>query len=109
MAADSARARALVHTDPVVVPLQVALDALADPVRRSILRDLAGHDDRTRACGTIDLPVTKATRSHHFAGLRAAGLIEQRDEGARRLNRLRRPEFDQAFPGLLAATIDRAD
>ena len=36
-------------------------------------------------------------------------LIEQRDEGTRRLNRLRRPEFDQAFPGLLAATIDRAD
>lgn len=109
MAAESARARALVHTEPVEVPLQVALDALADPVRRSILRDLAGHEDWTRACGTFDLPVTKATRSHHFAVLRAAGLIEQRDEGARRLNRLRRPEFDQAFPGLLAATIDRAD
>ncbi len=109
MAVDSARARALSHADPGEVSLQAALDALADPVRRMILRDLAAHDDWTRACGTFDLPVTKATRSHHFSVLRAAGLIEQRDEGARRLNRLRRPEFDTAFPGLLAATIDRAD
>ena len=109
MSVDSARARTLSHVNPAEVPLQAALDALADPVRRSILRDLATHDDWTRACGTFDLPVTKATRSHHFAVLRSAGLIEQRDVGARRLNRLRRPEFDQAFPGLLAATIDRAD
>ncbi|CAM5337481.1 Transcriptional regulator OS=Streptomyces antimycoticus OX=68175 GN=SSPO_054850 PE=4 SV=1 [Streptomyces antimycoticus] len=33
--------------------------------------------------------------------LRAAGLIEQRDMGPKRVNRLRRPEFDQRFPGLL--------
>ncbi|MET9310602.1 helix-turn-helix domain-containing protein [Kribbella sp. NPDC003505] len=109
MPVESARARTLTHADPAEVPLQVALDALADPVRRSILRDLAVHDEWTRACGTFDLPVKKATASHHFAVLRSAGLIEQRDEGARRLNRLRRAEFDSAFPGLLAATIDRAD
>jgi DNA-binding transcriptional ArsR family regulator len=108
MAVETARARTLSHVDPAEVPLQTALDALADPVRRSILRDLAAHDDWTRACGTFDLPVKKATASHHFAVLRSAGLIEQRDEGARRLNRLRRPEFDAAFPGLLSATIDRA-
>ncbi|GAA1119112.1 helix-turn-helix domain-containing protein [Kribbella jejuensis] len=109
MAVETARARTLTHADPAGVPLQAALDALADPVRRSILRDLAAHDDWTRACGTFDLPIKKATASHHFAVLRSAGLIEQRDEGARRLNRLRRAEFDAAFPGLLAATIDRAD
>jgi len=103
----SARARSLTHAEPAEVSLQVALEALADPVRRAILRDLAGHPDWSRACGTFELSVTKATRSHHFAVLRAAGLIEQRDEGARRLNRLRRAEFDAAFPGLLGATIDR--
>ncbi|WP_432927065.1 ArsR/SmtB family transcription factor [Microbispora sp. CA-135349] len=81
--------------------LQTALDAVADPVRRAIIRELAGHPDWTRACGTFDLPVSKATRSHHFAVLREAGLIEQRDEGARRFNRLRRPEFDAEFPGML--------
>ncbi|MFC8719601.1 ArsR/SmtB family transcription factor [Kitasatospora sp. NPDC057198] len=97
----SARTRSLTHVHPAEVPLQDALDAVGDPVRRAILRELAGAPDWTRACGTFDLPVTKATRSHHFAVLRAAGLVEQRDEGPRRLNRLRRPEFDRRFPGLL--------
>lgn len=97
----SLRSSRLTHTDPASVSLQDALDALSDPVRRAILRELAATPDWERACGTFDLPVTKATRSHHFAVLRAAGLVEQRDEGARRLNRLRRPEFDIRFPGLL--------
>ncbi|WP_235487202.1 ArsR/SmtB family transcription factor [Streptomyces roseoverticillatus] len=81
--------------------LSDALTALADPVRRAIVKELAGGPDWSRACGTFDLPVTKATRSHHFAVLRQAGVVEQRDVGSRRLNRLRRPEFDAAFPGLL--------
>lgn len=55
--------------------------------------------------GTFELPVSKATRSHHFSVLRAAGLIEQRDDGPRRLNRLRREEFDHAFPGLLGLVL----
>lgn len=105
----SARARGLTHTHPRDVSLQDALTAVADPVRRTILRELAGHPEWTRACGTFDLPVTKTTRSHHFAVLRAAGLIEQRDEGARRLNRLRRPEFDDAFPGLLDLVLAEND
>ncbi|HZE31289.1 MAG TPA: helix-turn-helix domain-containing protein [Actinoallomurus sp.] len=99
------RRRNLVHTDPADVALQDALDALTDPVRRSILRELAGEPDFTRACGTFDLPVSKATASHHFAVLRAAGLLEQLDKGARRLNRLRRSEFDARFPGLLALVL----
>ncbi len=33
--------------------------------------------------------------------LRNAGLLEQRDEGSRKVNRLRRAEFDARFPGLL--------
>jgi DNA-binding transcriptional ArsR family regulator len=99
------RRRNLVHVDPADVELQDALDALTDPVRRSILRELAGEPDFTRACGTFDLPVSKATASHHFAVLRAAGLLEQLDKGARRLNRLRRSEFDARFPGLLALVL----
>jgi len=101
----TARSRALTHADPAEVSLQRALEALADPVRRAILLDLDAHHDWERACGTFDLPVTKATRSHHFAVLRTAGLIEQRDEGPRRLNRIRAAEFDAAFPGLLDAVL----
>ncbi|MFF2128864.1 hypothetical protein ACFVW1_26435 [Streptomyces olivochromogenes] len=55
------RTRNLVHVDPTEVSLQSALDALSDPVRRSILRECAGEPDFSRACGTFDLPVSKAT------------------------------------------------
>jgi DNA-binding transcriptional ArsR family regulator len=104
----SARSRNLTHTDPDQVTLQSALDALADPVRRLIVKDLASAPDWSRACGTFDLPVSKATRTHHFTVLRAAGLIEQRDEGPRRLNRLRRAEFDRCFPGLIDLVVGEA-
>jgi DNA-binding transcriptional ArsR family regulator len=101
---------ALDHTNPDDVPLQAALDALADPVRRAIVRRLAHDPEVTRACGEFDLPVAKATASHHFAVLRRSGLIEQVEVGNRRLNRLRREEFDARFPGLLAVVLaDESD
>ncbi|MFI6478956.1 ArsR/SmtB family transcription factor [Nonomuraea sp. NPDC050663] len=102
----SNRARSLNHTSPVEVSLQAALDALGDPVRRRIVRELASQPDWTRPCGTFThLPVAKSTLSHHFSVLRNVGLLEQRDEGARRLNRLRAAEFDERFPGLLALVL----
>ncbi|MEV0531044.1 helix-turn-helix domain-containing protein [Kitasatospora sp. NPDC050463] len=101
----SRRARGLEHTDPSEVTLQEALQVLADPVRRAIVRELAACADWSRACGTFELGVSKATRSHHFTVLRQSGLVEQRDAGARRYNRLRRAEFDALFPGLLALVL----
>ncbi|MCZ4120764.1 ArsR/SmtB family transcription factor [Streptomyces sp. H39-S7] len=89
------------HTHPEDVPVLAALAALADPVRLQLVRELAGSGDWERSCGTFDVPVGKAALSHHFAVLRTAGLIEQRDQGPKRVNRLRRAEFDQRFPGLL--------
>lgn len=88
-------------THPDEVDLQTALAALADPVRRSIVRQLAAVPDWSLACGTLDVPVAKATSTHHFLVLRNAGLLDQRVEGTRRLNRLRRSEFTARFPGLL--------
>jgi DNA-binding transcriptional ArsR family regulator len=55
------------------------------------------------------LPVTGGTVSHHFATLRAAGLSEQRADATRRLNRLRRQEFDERFPGLLALVVNEPE
>ena len=92
-------------THPDDVSLQSALEALADPVRRSLLRQLAQVPDWTLRCGEFDLGVSKATSSHHFAVLRAAGLLEQRDSGTRRLNCLRRSEFQARFPGLLELVL----
>ncbi|MEV6796082.1 helix-turn-helix domain-containing protein [Streptomyces sp. NPDC051320] len=93
------------HTHPDDVPLLTALAALADPVRMRLVRELAGAEDWSRACGSFDVHVRKAALSHHFTVLRGAGLVEQRDDGARRFNRLRRGEFDARFPGLLELVL----
>ncbi|MDA0634566.1 ArsR/SmtB family transcription factor [Nonomuraea sp. CA-218870] len=84
--------------------LQRVLEALVDPVRRSIVAqlDAAGEDI---ACGAFDISVSKSTATHHFKVLREAGLIRQYYVGTSRLNALRRTEMDQAFPGLLDAVI----
>ncbi|GHC71182.1 ArsR/SmtB family transcription factor [Streptomyces flavofungini] len=94
-----------VHARLADVTVQEALAALADPVRMRLVRELASSPEWTRACGSFDVPVGKAALSHHFAALRAAGVVEQRDEGARRVNRLRRAEFDARFPGLLELVL----
>jgi DNA-binding transcriptional ArsR family regulator len=82
------------------------LRALADPLRRGVIVELAaaptGHE---RACASFDLPVTKSTKTHHWRVLREAGLILQRDAGNGTFVRLRRPEFEQRFPGLLDTVI----
>ncbi|OLT33241.1 transcriptional regulator [Actinomadura sp. CNU-125] len=100
----SERERVPPHPDVRTVPLQRVLDALVDPVRRLIVGELdaAGRD---LACGAIDLPVSRSTATHHFHVLREAGLIRQYYVGTSRMNALRRDEFDEAFPGLLAALI----
>lgn len=87
------------------IDLQTALTALADPVRRSIIRQLAAVPEWSLACGMFDLPIEKATSTHHFAVLFQAGLLEQRSVGTRKLNRLKREEFDQRFPGLLDLVV----
>jgi DNA-binding transcriptional ArsR family regulator len=80
------------------------LQALADPARLEIVRGLL--DEELRACGTFtDLGLSPSTLSHHFKVLREAGLIETEVDGRRRLNRLRRRELDEAYPGLLDAVL----
>ncbi|GAA0951111.1 helix-turn-helix transcriptional regulator [Actinocorallia libanotica] len=93
------------HPDIHTISLQQVLEALVDPVRRQIVNELyAAPQDL--ACGTIDLPVSKSTATHHFHVLREAGLIRQYYVGTSRMNALRREEFDEAFPGLLQALVD---
>ena len=87
-----------------VLELAVVLQALADPVRLTILAALAEHGEVR--CGGMELPVTKSTASHHFRVLRDAGVIETRGEGKHRINSLRREELDECFPGLLDAVLE---
>ncbi len=84
------------------VDLGQVLRALADPLRRQVVAELATDPaDAERACSSFPMPVTKSTKTHHWRALREAGLIVQRDAGNGTFVRLRRAEFEQRFPGLL--------
>lgn len=93
----------LPEPDTSTIELTVVLQALADEGRLTIVRELAAQGEA--ACGTIDLGVSKATRSHHFKVLRESGLTRTRTEGTRRWVSLRRDDLDERFPGLLDALL----
>ncbi|MCX4986125.1 ArsR family transcriptional regulator [Streptomyces sp. NBC_00250] len=90
------------HPDVSEFDLQQVLEALVDPVRRSIVAQLDAGDADI-ACGGFDISVSKSTATHHFKVLREAGLIRQHYAGTSRMNTLRRADMDEAFPGLLDA------
>jgi DNA-binding transcriptional ArsR family regulator len=83
------------------IELADVLHALSDPARLEIVRALAAEGERQ--CGSFDLGLTKATRSHHFKVLREAGLTHTRVEGTARYVTVRREDIDARFPGLLDA------
>ena len=91
--------------DSITLPGVMA--ALSDPVRVQILCALAVRGELS--CGTFELAISKATRSHHLRVLREAGLTHTRADGTRRLVSLRREELDARFPGLLDAVLSAAE
>ena len=93
------------HLDEMT--LAAVMAALSDPMRVAIVRQLAAEGERT--CGTFDLGISKATRSHHFRVLREAGITLTRPEGTHRYVSLRRDELDERFPGLLDAVLAAAE
>src|SRR3982751_4765622 len=87
--------------------LAAVMAALSDPVRVAIVRELGARGES--ACGTFELGVSKATRSHHFKVLREAGLTPTRAEGTHGIVALRREDVDARFPGLLGAVLSAAE
>jgi DNA-binding transcriptional ArsR family regulator len=83
--------------------LTTILQALGDPVRLRIVRELAATGEQV--CGAMDLGISKSTRSHHFKTLREAGITETRVEGTHRHLSLRRDDLEARFPGLLDAVL----
>jgi predicted transcriptional regulator len=81
--------------------LHVVLQALSDPCRMTIVRQLLQSKGRALACSEVELDVAKATRSHHFEVLRAAGIIHTEMAGTKCMTSLRRAELAKRFPGLL--------
>jgi DNA-binding transcriptional ArsR family regulator len=83
--------------------LTTILQALGDPVRLTIVRALAASGEQV--CGSMELGISKSTRSHHFKTLREAGITDTRVEGTHRHVSLRRDDLEARFPGLLDAVL----
>ena len=95
----------LTHPRRSDLRIEAVLQALADPIRLRIVRELARIGCDGVACGTIELPVTKSTRTHHLRILREAGVIHVRPAGTSRITTLRRDDLDARYPGLLDSIL----
>jgi DNA-binding transcriptional ArsR family regulator len=94
--------------DRDAIRLVDVLHAFADPVRLQLLRILVESDGAV-PCGQIQLPVGKATASHHLKVLREAGVVWAREEGTRRYYSIRRDDLEARFPGLLDSVLHAED
>lgn len=95
--------RELFHPGADQLCLSAVLNALGDPIRLQILKNLAGKSETTCASCNIDLP--KSALSHHFKVLREAGLINARIEGKQRFLSIRYDDLEKRFPGLIHSII----
>ena len=93
--------KAYSHPELRDTSLQTVMQAFSDPCRIAIVRELLRAEGRPLACNEVQLKISKATRSHHFEVLRAAGIIRTETEGTKCMTSLRRKELDKRFPGLL--------
>ena len=82
------------------------LQALADPVRLEIVRQL--NTEGEKACGSFGIDMPKSSLSHHFRVLREAGVIASESQGTVIMNRLQQSELETRFPGLLESILDAA-
>jgi DNA-binding transcriptional ArsR family regulator len=91
---------------PALADIQLVevLQALADPVRLRIVRELAEADGPI-ACHEFAIPVAKSTGSHHLKVLREAGIVTAQVDGTRKFHTLRRADLDDRFPGLLDSVL----
>ena len=84
---------ASIQTDPDVRFLQ----ALADPVRLSIIRQIAACDDAVCACDFVECcTVSQPTISHHLKVLREAGVVSSERQGTNIIYSLA-PDFEQRW------------
>jgi DNA-binding transcriptional ArsR family regulator len=93
--------------DLETVDVLTVLQALSDPVRLEMVRQLAGcpAEDGLQ-CGQMRLPVKKAAASHHLKVLWEAGVVDAEKQGVYKIISLRRAELDRRFPGLLDSVLE---
>jgi DNA-binding transcriptional ArsR family regulator len=92
--------------DLATIDVLTVLQALSDPVRLQIVRQLASAEaPNGLMCHQIELPVTKSTASHHLKTLSHAGITAEREAGTCKYVWLRRDELNRRFPGLLESVL----
>jgi DNA-binding transcriptional ArsR family regulator len=79
----------------VVVPIDAALKALAEPRRREILRLVWSREMPATAIADHFREVTRPAVSQHLGVLKTAGLVTERRDGTRRLYRARPAEIEK--------------
>jgi DNA-binding transcriptional ArsR family regulator len=87
-------------------PLVAVLQALSDPVRLELVRQL--DQDGEKACGSFGIDMPKSSMSHHFGILRKAGVLSFEKKGSLTMNRLEREYLDASFPGFLDSVLAAA-
>jgi DNA-binding transcriptional ArsR family regulator len=80
------------------IELVEVLQALADPVRLQIVRELAAADGPI-ACHEFAIPVAKSTGSHHLKVLREAGVVVSERQGTNIVYSLS-PDFARRWAGI---------
>ena len=99
------------HQPPDLDEIDVltVLQALSDPVRLEMIRQLAScPPEDGLQCGQMRLPVKKAAASHHLKVLWEAGIVEGEKQGVYKLISLRREALNRRFPGLLDSVLQAA-
>jgi ArsR family transcriptional regulator len=76
------------------------LQALADPVRLSIVRQIAACNDAVCACDFVECcTVSQPTISHHLKVLREAGVVSSERQGTNIIYSLA-PDFERRWAGI---------
>lgn len=90
--------------------LSAVLSALADPMRRRIVKSLMGRDERMSCSEASPCPkMAKSTLSNHFRVLRESGLIHTTKHGVEHQNTVREADINARFPGLLKTILKQPD
>ncbi|MEV4007483.1 helix-turn-helix transcriptional regulator [Actinomadura sp. NPDC049753] len=94
------------HPDRQQIRIDGVLTALGHPVRLAAIRvlDEGGEHNCGRVLAILGIPA-KSTMTHHWRVLRESGVIFQEPSGRENLVRLRRPDLDARYPGLLDAIL----
>lgn len=98
--------RQFVHPSKEDIQLSGLLDALGDPLRLHIVKNLMkkrGGMSCSEAAPCSSVP--KSTLSHHFRVLREAGIIRTTKQGVEHRNVLRLDDIESRFPGLLKTIL----